>query len=338
MGSSKQPMLVEITRGPVVESYHHVMAVVVNEAGSNIYSWGNPQYLTMPRSAIKMLQALPLIESGAADHFQLEEKHIALACSSHRGEKIHTSTIYQWMEKVGVKESDLACGPHWPSNDAAAHEMIRAGHKPTAICNNCSGKHTGFLATCTHLKEPLKGYHMYEHPEQKRLRQVLTETMKVDVSKAAFGIDGCSIPTYAVPLKAIAAGMSALIDPKQPAPRKAAAARILRAVRNNPVYLSGTDDFTSTIIEKTEGRSIIKNGAEGCFAGVIPEKGLAFAVKAADGASRAAQVATASLLLRYGGLTEVEFKSLQKDTLPSVKNWSGEVVGQMRVAPDGESR
>lgn len=336
--ASKQPMLVEITRGPVVESNHQVMAVVVNESGSNIFSWGNTQYLTMPRSAIKMLQALPLIESGAADKLQLEEKHIALACSSHRGEKIHTSTIHQWMERAGFDESALACGPHWPSNEAAAHEMIRAGQKPTAICNNCSGKHTGFITTCLHLKEPIKGYHLYEHPMQKRLRQVMTETMKIDLTKTAFGIDGCGIPTHAVPLKAVATGMSALIDPHQPAARKAAAARILRAVRNNPVYLSGTDDFTSVIIEKTEGRSIVKNGAEGVFAGVIPEKGLAFAVKAADGASRAAQVATASILLRYGGLTEVEFKSLQKYTQPSVKNWNGEVVGQMRIAPDAENR
>ncbi|MNL14942.1 L-asparaginase II [compost metagenome] len=180
-----------------------------------------------------------------------------------------------------------------------------------------------------------QGYEKYEHNAQKRLRKVLTETMKVDHSKVAHGVDGCGIPTYGVPLTNIAVGMSALINPKEAAPRKVASQRILQAVKENPFYLSGSDNFTTAVIEKTQGRSIIKVGAEGVFAGVIPEKGMAFAVKAADGTSRAAQVATAYLLLKLGGLSESEFKALSKYTEPTITNTRDEVVGQMRIAKLG---
>ncbi|MEK2645958.1 asparaginase [Bdellovibrio sp. BCCA] len=330
--ASKQPLVVEVLRGPVVESLHQVMAVVVNEIGSITQYWGHPQFLTMPRSAIKMLQALPLIESGAADKFELEDKHIALACSSHRGEKDHITALTQWMDKVGIKESSYVCAPHLPYNEESALEMTRKGQKPTVLCNNCAGKHSALITTCLHLGEDPTGYEKYEHNAQKRLRKVLTETMRYDHSKTAYGIDGCGIPTYAVPLQNMAVGMSVLINSKESPARKAASERILRAVRSFPFYISGSDNFATAVIEKTHGRAIIKGGAEGVFCGVLPEKRVAFAIKASDGAGRAAQVATASLLLQLGGLNETEFKALAKYTMPTVTNWKGDVVGQMRIA------
>ncbi|WII73744.1 asparaginase [Bdellovibrio sp. 22V] len=333
--ASKQPLVVEVLRGPVVESLHQVMAVVVNELGHVKEYWGHPQFLTMPRSAIKMLQALPLIESGAAEKFGLDDKHIALACASHRGEKDHLAALSQWLEKVGIKESQYVCAPHLPYDEASALDMNRRGVKPTALCNNCAGKHAAIITTCLHLGEDPAGYEKYEHNAQKRLRKVLSETMKVDHSKVPHGIDGCGIPTYAVPLQAMAAGMSTFINSKEAPARKAAAERILRAVRSYPFYISGSDNFATAVIEKTQGRAIIKGGAEGVFCGVLPEKKVAFAIKASDGAGRAAQVAAATLLLQLGGLTEAEFKSLAKYTQPSVTNWKGDVVGQMRIAKVG---
>lgn len=332
MASTRQPIFIEVTRGAVVESIHQVMAVVVNEVGHVTHYWGNPQFLTVPRSAVKMLQALPLIESGAADKFALEEKHIALACSSHRGEKDHLAALAQWAEKVHIKESSFICGPHLPYDEASAHEMIRRGVKPTVFCNNCAGKHAGIITTCVHLGEDPTGYEKYEHNAQKRLRKVLTETMKVDHAKVAHGIDGCGILTYAVPLQSLAAGMSTFINPKEATARKAAAERILHAVKTYPFYVSGSDNFTTDVIEKTQGRAIIKGGAEGVFCGVLPEKRVAFAVKASDGAGRAAQAVTAALLLQLGGVTESEFKALSKHTQAPVTNWKGDVVGQIRVA------
>ncbi|WP_374073910.1 asparaginase [Bdellovibrio bacteriovorus] len=333
--ASKQPLVVEVLRGPVVESLHSVMAVVVNEIGNVSQYWGNPQFLTMPRSAIKMLQTLPLIESGAADKYGLDDKLIALACASHRGEKDHLAALQQWMEKVSIKESAYVCGPHLPYDEASAHDMIRKGQKPTVLCNNCAGKHSAIITTCLHLGEDPAGYEKYEHNAQKRLRKVLTETMRFDHSKTAYGVDGCGIPTYAVPLQSMAVGMSSLINPKETPARKAAAERILRAVRSFPFYISGSDNFATAVIEKSQGRAIVKGGAEGVFCGVLPEKRVAFAIKASDGASRAAQVAAASLLLQLGGLNETEFKALAKYTQPSVTNWKGDVVGQMRIAKIG---
>jgi L-asparaginase II len=327
-------MIVEVTRGPAVESSHQVMACVVDESGRAVNSWGNIGYLTFPRSAIKMLQALPLIESGAADKFELNDQEICLACASHKGQKEHLSVLKKWMEKIPLNESQLACGAHMPTHEATAREMIRHNAEPTPAMNNCSGKHTGLLCTCVHLGEKTEGYEKYDHPAQKRLRQVLSETMRIDHNKLPYGIDGCSIVTYAAPLQNIAIGLSALINPKEAELRKAAAKRILQAVTREPFYLSGADDFTTVVNEKTQGRSIVKVGAEGVFAGLIPERGLAFAVKAADGSKRAAEFATAQVLKAYGGMNEAEFTALKNFTQPPVTSWKGEVVGQIRLAKE----
>lgn len=325
------PLSVEVLRGSMVESQHQVMAVVVDERAVPALYWGNIDYLTFPRSAIKILQALPFVESGAYEAFGFEEKHLCLVCSSHRGEKNHILAVTEIMKKVGIREDQFVCGGHWPANEAMAHEMIRRGINPTAMINNCSGKHSGIIATCLHLKENPEGYEKYSHPAQVRLRKVLSEVMRFDHDKAHYGVDGCGILTYAVPLQNMAIGMQALINPKESETRKAAAQKILNAVRNEPFYLSGSDDFTSDFIQVTKGRCIIKNGAEGVFCGVIPEKGWAFAIKAEDGSARAAQAVTAFLLDKLGILKEDEKKPLQKYLEPKVKNWKGLEVGGIRV-------
>lgn len=330
--ASKQPLIVEVLRGPVVESLHQVMIVVVNETGGLVNYWGNPHFLTVPRSSIKPLQALPFVESGALDKFSLSSQHLALACSSHGGEGDHISVLKSWMEKLPVQESQLACGPQWPRIEAAAHDMIRKGQKPSAICNNCSGKHLGILSTCLHLGEDIAKYEQYEHLSQKRMRKVLSEVTRIDHSKVAQAVDGCGLPTYALPLQGVAVGMSALINPKESSVRKMAAERILEALKTQPHLISGTGEFATSVIQKTQGRSLVKSGAEGIYTGLIPGKGLAFAVKAADGAARAAQVATAHTLLLLGGMTEAEFSALAEFTQPSVKNSRAENVGQIRIA------
>ncbi len=328
---SRIPLTVEVLRGSLVESQHRVMVVVVDERTTPVMYWGNTDYLTYPRSAIKMLQALPLIESGAAEAFNFENRHICLACSSHRGEKNHLVGVAEMMKAAEIAETQLACGGHLPGSEAAAHEMIRKNQTPGPICNNCSGKHAGMIATCLHLKENPQGYEKYDHSCQIRVRKVLSETMRIDLNKAYYGIDGCGIPTYAVPLQNMAIGMMALINPKESDARKAAAQKIIGAIKEDSFYLSGTDDFTSDIIQKTQGNCLIKNGAEGVFCGVLPSKGQAFAVKAEDGASRAAQAAVAFLLQKLGAIKAEEVAKLKKYFEPKVKNWSGLEVGSIRV-------
>ncbi len=327
----RSPLSVEVSRGSGVESQHQVIAVVVDENAVPVFYWGDIDHLTFPRSAIKMLQALPLMESGAADAFGFEDKHICLACSSHRGEKKHILGITEIMKKTGISEDQLFCGGHLPAHEGSAHELIRQGILPTSIMNNCSGKHCGIIATCLHFKENPAGYAEYTHPAQVRIRKALSEVMGFDHEKASYGIDGCGIPTYAVPLQNLAVGMRALINSKENELRKIAAKRILQAVRSEAFYLSGSDDFTSDIIQKTQGRCIIKNGAEGVFCGVIPDKGLAFALKAEDGASRAAQAATVFLLQKLGIFDEENLISLKKYIEPKVKNWKDLDVGHIRV-------
>jgi L-asparaginase II len=328
---SRVPLSVEVLRGSVVESQHRVMAVVVDERAVPVIYWGNTDYVTYPRSAIKMLQALPLVESGAADAFGFENKHICLACSSHRGEKNHILGVTEMMKKADISESQLICGVHYPSHEATAHEMIRKGVQPTPICNNCSGKHTGMIATCLHLKENPEGYERYDHPNQVRQRKVLSEVMRFDLNKSSYGTDGCGIPTYAVPLQSMAIGMLALVNPKESETRRRAGRRIIDAVKHEAFYLSGTDDFTTDMIQKTHGHCVIKNGAEGVFCGVIPDKHWAFAIKAEDGASRAAQAATAFLLQKLGVIKTDEAIKLKNHLEPKIKNWKGTEVGSIRV-------
>lgn len=331
--ASKQPVLVEVLRGPVVESVHQVVAVVANEAGSVTHYWGHPQYLTFPRSCIKMLQAIPLVETGAAQKFELDDKMIALACASHSGEEFHIQTLQHWAEKVGFKESQLVCGPHWPYNENSARTMARRNQEPGEFCNNCAGKHSGIVTTCLHLGEDITNYQDYAHPAQKRLRDVLTETMKVDHSKSAHGTDGCGIPTYAVPLQSIATGMATFVNPKVSPKRKETVDRILRAVRSYPEYVSGSNDvFSVDVVTKTQGRVIVKGGAEGVFTGILADKKITFAVKCIDGSARAARVVAAALISQFAGLSAEEAAFLKSHLNPEIKNWKGDVVGQLRIA------
>lgn len=329
--SSRNPFHVEVTRGSVVESVHHVMAVVADDKGQILKYWGNVNFLTFPRSAIKMLQALPLIETGAADKWDLGDKEICLACASHRGQKEHVAVLREWESKVGVNDSQFVCGAHLPMDEASAHEVICQRQPPSVLMNNCSGKHLGLMSVCLHLGEKIEGYESYEHSTQKRLRQVLGETMRVDYSKMPFGVDGCGILSYAVPLQNIAIGMSALLNPKEGEIRRAAARRILSAVKAEPFFIAGSDDFATVANKRTEGRVILKGGAEGVYTGLLLEKGLSFAVKAVDGSKRAAEFVAAQLVNSLGGFSPAEYEDLKRYTKPTITNWKGAEVGQIRL-------
>ena len=315
---------IEVVRGSFVESRHYCYAVVVDELGNIVHQYGDGRLLTSPRSAIKFLQALPLVESGAAEAFHLRSEQIALACSSHNGEDRHIQLLETWMKESGIPESWFHCGPHLPYYEPAAHQWICSGRTLTAKLNNCSGKHLGMMTTALHLNEDAPSYFDYQHPRQKYLRKLLTEASGFDHETAPWGVDGCGIPTYALPLTNMAQGMAYLIRPhKVSKDLQQACQVILQAVKDHPYYVAGTNDFNTTIIEKTKGQSVIKVGAEGVYCGVLPEKGLAFALKCLDGNIRASEPATAWLLKKWGGLEEHVF--------PPIKNTLGEPVGEFRV-------
>ena len=195
------PILVELTRGPIVESVHRGSVAVADSAGKIVFALGDLDTPVYPRSSLKPIQALPLVESGAADAFGIGDEEIALACASHSGEPMHTTRVAAWLSRIGCGESDLACGAHPSRYEPVAEEMIRRGEKPTRIFNNCSGKHTGFLSVARHWDIATKGYEHHDHPVQRAIAKALAELTGID-SEFPWGVDGCAAPNFAVPLGA----------------------------------------------------------------------------------------------------------------------------------------
>lgn len=334
MNAEASPIVVEVTRGDMVESRHHAAVAVVDIAGSVVLRAGDIQHAVYARSAIKPLQALALVESGSADSFAVTEPEIALACASHNGEPRHTATVRAWLDRVGFSEADLECGAHAPRLSAAAAELVRAGKEPSALHNNCSGKHAGFLTLARHTGAPLPGYVRYDHPVQQRVLGILEHMTGLDLGDAPRGIDGCGIPVIAIPLGNIALAMARLAKPDdQPEPRQAAAERIRAAMAAEPFLVAGTDRFDTRVIEATGGRALIKTGAEGVFCAMLPETGLGVALKVADGAQRAAEVAMAHVLIRLGvpGIAASDIEDLIE---PKIFNRSGQAVGSVRAIAD----
>lgn len=322
------PIEVQVTRGNFVESRHYVAAVVVDEDRDIIESFGSRDLLVSPRSAIKMLQAISFVESGAIEKFSLTPKHLAFACSSHVGEPDHLKLAHDWREQLGLQMENFVCGAHWPYHEASAHALIRQGLRPTSEHNNCSGKHLGILSSCLALGIDVKNYGDPKHPIQKRLRELMTELTGADHEAAPWGVDGCGIPTHAISLKSIAFGMSHMIrDGKY----KKSIDRIVAAIRAEPFYIAGSQEFATLLIGATDGRVMAKVGAEGVYTGFIPQSGRAFAFKAQDGASRAAEMALCHWLENRGLVSENEVSKMQKFFRADVKNWRGLAVGKIRA-------
>ena len=328
------PFLVDVRRGEFVESRHRGRYAIVDADGAVVASTGDIDAPVFPRSAIKFLQGLPLVESGAAAALGLGDAELAAACASHGGEPRHVETIGAWLARAGLSEADLECGAHMPSTAAAAEILIRERRAPSALHNNCSGKHTGMLSTCRHLGEATRGYVAPDHPQQRRVLAVFEAMLRLDLSTAPRGTDGCSLPQIAIPLRALAGGIARFGAPDALAPLRAQACRRLAAaILAEPFMLAGTGRFCTRAIEACRGKAIIKTGAEGVYVAAIPAKGLGIALKIDDGAARAAEVAMGHLLLRHAALDEPASRALAAMITPSISNAAGRVVGAIAPAP-----
>lgn len=327
---SSNPVVIEVTRGPLVESRHEGIAAVVRPDGTVVASWGDIEAPVLPRSANKPIQAMAFVESGAVEKFGLGDEHISLACASHNGEPRHVETVRAWLQTIGLGEGDLECGTHPPRLQSSIEALVRENAAPTQAFNNCSGKHSGFLSTAVAYGEPTKGYIKYDHPVQQRLRAVMTDLCGSNADDFAYGTDGCGIPTLATPLSSLARAMASMADPSRLANRHAeAATRIRAAISAEPFMMAGTGRFCTRINALLPGTAQVKTGAEGVFCGMLPTLGLGVALKIWDGAGRAAEVAMATLLAHLGVLP-----ADKKDELlhPPVKNVVGLLVGEMRPA------
>ena len=328
-----EPVLVEATRGDLVESRHRGTVAAVDISGEAVFELGDIDAPVYPRAAIKPLQALPLIETGAADAFGLGEEELALACASHGGTARHVSIVAAWLSRIGLGEPDLACGAHRPSAGAAMRELYAGGGAPTALHNNCSGKHTGMLTTAVHCGDPPAGYLAAEHPVQQRVFEVLQEMCGTDVRNAPRGVDGCGIPVVAMPLRALALGMARFATPESlSGKRVAAVTRIRAAMASQPDLVASPGTFVTDVLTVAAGAVIVKNGAEGVFCAAVPSRGVGVAVKIADGAPRAAVVAMMATLTRLGAFDRSQSDALAARYTVPLRNWAGTPVGELQPA------
>ena len=320
-GLSQPAPLVEIIRGPFVESRHFGHAVIANAAGEVLEHWGDPEKVILPRSSAKMLQALPLMESGAGA--RLTGEQLALACASHSGEKRHVTRVAAWLADLGLGEDDLICGPQASRDRALRQAMIRAGEAPGRLYNNCSGKHAGFLTLAQHLGADLN-YVAQENPVQKAVRAAFEEVC--GEASPGFGIDGCSAPNFAVSLGGLAGGMARFASAGAGSGvRDSAMAALRDAMIAYPGLVSGEGRACAILMEAAGGKAAVKTGAEGVFVAILPAQKLGIALKIEDGATRAAEVAIAALLARLG-VIDAAHPMLNRP----IRNWDGLVTGVER--------
>jgi L-asparaginase II len=315
----ENPVMVEATRGNQPESRHRGVAAIVDSLGHVVRSWGNIYDPVFGRSSLKFIQALPLIESGAVDAFNLSPQEIALACASHSGEEMHIRALEIWLHKIGKDERILDCGiPQRFSSEFYA--------KPSVLHNACSGKHLGFLTTALYRKEPLEGYSSREHPIQQRVERALSDLTDIDHLHAPHGIDGCGIPAFTIPLYNIALAMARFADPSHlHYPRQKAIHRILAAVEAHPEMIAGSHGFDTKVIKLTHGQVLCKMGAAGVEVGIVPSLGLGIALKIDDGNAKAAELAFLAIL-RSLGLLDVDLYEILGPRVPLLSH-KGKTVG-----------
>jgi L-asparaginase II len=331
LSPGEPPVLVEVVRGEWVESGHRGAVAVVDAAGKVVRSLGDIDRLVYPRSALKPIQALPLLETGAADGFALGDEELALACGSHRGEPMHVEKVAAWLAQIGLSAADLECGTHPPRDEPSYQALLRRGDPASPLYNNCSGKHAGFLTTARWLKEPTRGYIEADHPVQQRVARIAGEMAGLDLARAPRGRDGCGIPVIAVPLHALATAMARLADPSALGEhRRAAVQRILAAMAAAPLLVDGTGGMTTRVMTVASATVRLKPGAEGVFCAALPALGLGVAIKIDDGAGRAADLAMAAVLDRLGCFTAEQRAALEPFLAPRIKTVAGKDAGRLQ--------
>ena len=327
------PVLVEVTRGSLVESRHRGMVVAVDGAGRVVFSAGDVDQAVFPRSACKAMQALPLVESGAADAYGFGDRELAIACASHSGEDDHAALAASMLARAGRDETVLECGAHWSFDQGPLIHQARTLQKPSALHNNCSGKHAGFVCAACHSGMNPEGYVGYNHPLQAEIRGIMEGLTGSVLAHDNCGTDGCSIPTYAVPMTGLAHGFARMLTGEGLEPVRARASRrLIEACMAEPFYVAGTRRFCTELMEIAPGKIFAKTGAEGVYCAALPEEGIAIALKCEDGASRAAESMVAATLARFfepGSETRERLLAMASHDL---KNWNRMTVGSVRAS------
>jgi len=335
------PVLVDVLRGGAIESAHRGALAVLDADGGVVARLGDIDRPIFPRSAVKLLQALPLVASGAADALALSDAELALACASHGGEERHAQTAAGMLAKAGLDADALECGTHWPYNEVAARALAAHGQAPSALNNNCSGKHAGFLclACALHggkpdLRQYVRGYVGAEHPVMREVTAALQAATGYDLANTPRGTDGCSIPTFALPLRQLALAFARVgTGIGLSADHARAAQRLRAAVAAAPFMVAGSGRFDTRVMERLGARVLCKVGAEGVYCAALPERGLGVAIKIDDGNNaRACEVVMAAVIEAFVALEDADAAFMRTLSEPPLTNWNGIEVGRLSAA------
>jgi L-asparaginase II len=328
------PVLVEVTRGALVESGHRGAFAVIDGDGALVAAAGDIDRPVYPRSAIKAIQALALVESGAADRYGFQDRHLALACASHNGEAAHVALADEMLARAGRAATDLECGAHWPLLATATRDLARLQANPSSLHNNCSGKHAGFVCLACAMDEDPAGYTNPDHPVQREVRAALEDVTGTDLSDEALrGTDGCSAPTWAIAVRALAHGFARLATGTGLGRERARAGRrLIHACMAAPFEVAGTARFDTDVMALLSPKVFLKTGAEGVYCAALPGFGYGIALKIDDGATRAAEVAMAALIARFVPMGEDTRMAFARFLSPTLVNWMGTSVGMLRPA------
>ena len=328
------PVLIEVLRGAVVESRHRGAVSVVDGDGKPVLAIGDIERPVFPRSAIKAIQALPLVESGAANDLMFGSRELALACASHSGEEGHVETARTMLARAGLTEDAYECGAHWPFDQPVLIDFATHGVKPLAVHNNCSGKHAGFLCFACHEGIDTGGYVALGHKVQDAVKDAMESVTGAVHDVDLCGTDGCSIPTYAIPLRNLAHGFAKMATGTGLGPSRAKAAKqLVNACMAEPWHVAGTNRPDTDIMREGKGRVFAKVGAEGVYTAAIPELGLGIALKCEDGSERGAVAMVNAVLAKLFGKDELA-ETYRTSANRGFKNWNKIEVGRFRPAGD----
>jgi L-asparaginase II len=333
------PVFVELVRGPVIESRHRASIAVADAGGAIVQSWGDISQVILPRSGMKPLQAIGMVESGAMEALGLSDAHLALHCASHSGEHEHVRQVSAWLDAIGLSEDDLECAPHRPLAEQWLHLSPGECPQPSRLVNNCSGKHAGFMSTAIHMGQPVKDYTSPDHPVQVMTRELIAELTNEPASSMPLACDNCGAPVYGVAISALAVAAAKMACPRElDARRSASIERVVTAMRRHPFLVAGTGRADTVLMEDDGFTGATKCGAEGIFMAILPDQALGVAIKVDDGANRAADAVLVELLHHLGALDGDARERLAARLRLTIHNPRGELISDIRVVDDVLSR
>lgn len=321
---------IDVYRGEYVESKHRVHIAVVDFEGNVLCQVGDIEQFVFGRSSMKPIQALSLIESGAADTYQFSEADISLACASHNGEAQHTERVQEILERLHLTTDDLRCGTHAPRWDEAYRKIILEHREITQEYNNCSGKHSGMLATTLQMKADTNDYYKIEHPVQQHVLQIVSDMTEIPTEEIRLGVDGCGLPVHAVPLKNLALAFAKLAQPKLLSEaRQKAIHRVTDSMMHEPAMVGGTERFCTDFMRVMDGAMFGKAGAEGVYCVGVKERGIGIALKVEDGNGRATSTGTLEVLKQLKLISDEQLQQLDSYMHTEILNGRKEVVGKL---------